>query len=145
MPWLLDTNAVIAVVNDPRGVVASRVRRKAPDAVFVSSIVMHELYYGAFKSTKQAANLAVVESLVFTVLTLDCEDARAAGAIRAQLKTAGTPIGPFDVLIAGQALCRGLTLVTNNLSEFARVPTLAVEDWNAANVGLTARRAIARK
>ena len=145
MPWLLDTNAVIAVVNDPRGVVASRVRRKAPDAVFVSSIVMHELYYGAFKSTKQAANLLVVESLAFSVLTLDGEDARAAGAIRAQLKMAGTPIGPYDVLIAGQALCRGLTLVTNNLSEFARVPTLAVEDWSAANVGLTARRAIARK
>ena len=140
MPWLLDTNAVIAVVNDPRGVVASRVRRKAPDAVFASSIVMHELYYGAFKSTKQAANLLVVESLAFTVLTLDGEDARAAGAIRAQLKIAGTPIGPYDVLIAGQALCRGLTLVTNNLSEFARVPSLAVEDWSAASAVSAARR-----
>ena len=144
MPWLLDTNAVIAVMNDPRGVVASRVRRKAPDEVFISTIVMHELYYGAFKSTKQAANIAVVESLAFTVLTLDSEDARAGGAVRAQLKMAGTPIGPYDVLIAGQALCRGLTLVTNNLSEFARVPTLAVEDWSLANVGLTARRAITR-
>ena len=133
MPWLLDTNAVIAVVNDPRGVVASRVRRKAPDAVFVSSIVMHELYYGAFKSTKQVANLLVVESLAFSVLALDSEDARAGGAIRAQLKIAGTPIGPYDVLIAGQALCRGLTLVTNNLSEFARVPALAVEDWSVAS------------
>ena len=140
MPWLLDTHAVIAVVNDPRGVVAARVRRKAPDAVFVSSIVMHELYYGAFKSTKQAANLLVVESLAFTVLALDGEDARAAGAIRAQLKVAGTPIGPYDVRIAGQALCRGLTLVTNNLSEFSRVSALAVEDWSAASAVSAARR-----
>ena len=145
MPWLLDTNAVIAVINEPRGVVASRLRSKAPDEVFVSSIVMHELYYGAFKSTKQAANLVVVESLAFTVLTLDSEDARAGGAIRAQLKIAGTPIGPYDVLIAGQALCRGLTLVTHNLSEFARVPELAVEDWSAASVATAARRALTRK
>lgn len=145
MPWLLDTNAVIAVMNDPRGVVASRVRRKAPDEVFISTIVMHELYYGAFKSTKQAANIAVVESLAFTVLTLDSEDARAGGAVRAQLKMAGTPIGPYDVLIAGQALCRGLTLVTHNLSEFARVPALAVEDWSVASVGATTRQVRTRK
>jgi len=134
MAWLLDTNAVIAVVNEPKGAVAKRVRSKSPDEVFVSSIVMHELYFGAYKSAQQEANLRVVESLAFTVLALDEEDARGAGAIRAQLSLAGTPLGPYDVLIAGQALCRGLTLVSNNVREFERVTGLRVEDWSGPAV-----------
>lgn len=57
------------------------------------------------------------------------EDARQAGRVRAALQTAGTPIGADDLLIAGQALRRGMTLVTANAGEFSRVPGLAWEDW----------------
>ncbi len=66
------------------------------------------------------------------MIPFDKEDAIAAGNIRATLALAGTPIGPFDTLIAGQALCRGLTLVTANTREFSRVEGLRVEDWSAS-------------
>jgi len=130
MKYLLDTNAVIAVLNDPQGTVAKNLKRRMPEEVGVSSIVIHELYYGAFKSAKRERNVELVDSLLFEVLELDKEDSRRAGEIRATLAVAGQPIGPFDNLIAGQAVARGLVLVTANLREFQRVPDLQVEDWS---------------
>jgi len=56
-------------------------------------------------------------------------DARAAGEIRAELERQGQRIGEYDTLIAGQAFCRNLILVTSNTREFARVKGLVVEDW----------------
>ena len=93
------------------------------------AIVAHELFYGAYKAQRRAQNLARVEALQFQVVEFDREDARQAGEIRAQLAASGTPIGPYDVLIAGQALARGLTLVTHNTREFERIPGLTCEDW----------------
>ena len=75
--------------------------------------------------------MARVDGL-FPVLEFDQEDARQAGEIRAHLASKGTPIGPDDVLIAGQAKARKLTLVTHNTTEFQRVPSLKVEDWKGA-------------
>ena len=75
-------------------------------------------------------NVALVDSLQFEVLEFDREDARQAGQIRAQLALKGTPIGPYDVLIAGQAKARKLILVTGNTDEFKRVAGLSIEDWN---------------
>ena len=89
----------------------------------------HELYYGAYKSGRPEENLARVEGLAFPVLEFDREDARSAGEVRARLSGAGTPIGPYDVLIAGQALARKLILLTHNRKEFERVPGLRLEDW----------------
>lgn len=77
-----------------------------------------------------------VDALQFSVLEFDEQDARQAGQIRAHLASKGTPIGPYDVLITGQARARELTLVTHNTSEFQRVPGLKVEDWK----GSAARR-----
>ena len=130
MKYLLDTSAVIALLNDPRSNVASKLRSTAPSDVGTSSIVMHELYYGAYKSAKQKQNVGLVDSLLFEVLDLDREDSRCAGEIRAWLAIAGQPIGPYDVLIAGQAMARGLILVSNNLREFQRVPNLRLADWS---------------
>jgi tRNA(fMet)-specific endonuclease VapC len=70
-----------------------------------------------------------IEALRFEVVEFDREDARKAGELRASLAASGTPIGPYDVLIAGQALARGLVLITHNMREFRRVPDLAIEDW----------------
>ena len=131
MKFLLDTNAVIALLNDPRSRASRRARRHKPADVGISSIVAHELYYGAFKSLRAAANVALVDALQFEILELDLEDARHAGEIRALLAKRGTPIGPLDVLIAGQARARHLILVTRNLGEFARVPGLRTEDWES--------------
>ncbi len=62
-------------------------------------------------------------------IEFDKEDARQAGKIRALLASKGTPIGPYDVLIAGQAMARNMVLVTRNTDEFERIPGLRLEDW----------------
>lgn len=129
MRYLLDTNAVIATLNDPTGPMARRLRARTPAEVGVSAIVMHELYFGAFKSLRRERNLALVDALRFEVLALDLEDARHAGEIRAMLSARGMPIGAYDILIAGQARARALTLVTRNTREFTRVPGLITENW----------------
>ena len=134
MRYLLDANAVIALLNDTTSPIARRVRRHRPRDFAVSAVVIHELYYGAFKSQRVEQNVARVDALQFSVLEFDEEDARQAGQIRAHLASKGTPIGPYDVLIAGQAMARELTLITHNTSEFQRVPGLKVEDWKGAAV-----------
>lgn len=131
MPFLLDTNAVIAVLNDAGSRAARRLRRERPADVAVSAVALHELFYGAFRSARAERNLALVEALRFEVLEFGKEDAREAGEVRASLAARGTPIGPFDTLIAGQARARGLVLVTRNTREFERVPGLRIEDWEA--------------
>ncbi|MDP2810551.1 MAG: type II toxin-antitoxin system VapC family toxin [Rhodocyclaceae bacterium] len=130
MKYLLDTNAVIALLNGHANMNA-QARRHAPADVGISSIVAHELYYGACKSRRREGNIALVDALPFEVLEFDKEDARLSGEVRAVLAGEGKTIGPYDVLIAGQALARGLTLVTHNIAEFDRVADLAVEDWEA--------------
>jgi len=140
MRYLLDANAVIALLNDTTSPIARRIRRYAPRDFGVPAVVIHELYYGAFKSQRVEQNVARVDALQFSVLELDEEDAREVGQIRAHLASKGTPIGPYDVLIAGQAKARELTLVTHNTTEFERVPGLKVEDWK----GRASRRAVPR-
>jgi tRNA(fMet)-specific endonuclease VapC len=132
MRYLLDANAVIALLNDTTSPIARRTRRYAPRDFGVSAVVIHELYYGAFKSQRVEQNVARVDALQFSVLEFDEEDARQAGHIRAHLASKGTPIGPSDVLIAGQAKARALTLVTHNTTEFQRVPGLKLEDWKGS-------------
>lgn len=128
--YLLDTNALIALLRGPAEVLNRRVRQHDPEEIGVSSISMHELYYGAYRSERTERNLALVDGLRLQVIDFDSDDARESGAIRAHLAGRGMPIGPYDVLIAGQARGRGLTLVTANTAEFRRVPDLAVEDWS---------------
>jgi tRNA(fMet)-specific endonuclease VapC len=130
MKYLLDTNVVIAILKGVPSVL-SRLRDHLPGDFGLPSIVAHELYYGAYKSQRPAANVARVEALQFEIVPFDAEDAQHAGEIRAQLAAAGTPIGPYDALIAGQARARDLVLITHNIREFARVNELHVEDWQA--------------
>jgi tRNA(fMet)-specific endonuclease VapC len=129
MRYLLDANAVIALLNDVASKTAQRARREQPGDVAISAIVAHELFYGAFKSRRASHNVALIDALQFVALEFDKEDARQAGRVRALLADRGTPIGPYDVLIAGQALARNLILVTRNRDEFARVPRLRIDDW----------------
>lgn len=130
MKYLLDTNVVIAILNDPRSGPANRLRSHQPDDIAVPAIVVHELYYGAFKSARQSRNVELIDALQFQVLELDREDARHAGEIRAALARMGAPIGPYDVLIAGQTRARGLILATHNTREFSRIAGLQLEDWH---------------
>jgi tRNA(fMet)-specific endonuclease VapC len=127
--YLLDTNAVIDILGNPESAPGRRLRRLPPSEVAVPSVVMHELYFGAHKSTRARENVALLDALQFITLEFDREDAEAAGEIRAHLSRLGQTIGPYDVLIAGQARARGLILVTHNRREFERVPGLRIEDW----------------
>jgi tRNA(fMet)-specific endonuclease VapC len=131
MRFLLDANVVIGLLNDATSKLARRARRERPADITISAIVAHELFYGAFKSQRATQNVASIDSLQFEVLEFDKEDARQAGEVRAFLAARGTPIGPYDVLIAGQAKSRNLILVTNNTDEFGRVPGLRLDDWQS--------------
>ncbi|KWB28734.1 pilus assembly protein [Burkholderia cepacia] len=130
MKFLLDTNAVIAILKGEPAIL-SRLRSHLPGDFGIPAIVAHELYYGACKSQRVAANVARVEALQFEVVSFDVEDAQHVGEIRAHLIAAGTPIGPYDALIAGQARARQLVLITRDIREFECVPGLQVEDWLA--------------
>jgi tRNA(fMet)-specific endonuclease VapC len=127
--YLLDTNVLIALLRGGANPITRRIREHDPAETAISSIAMHELYYGACRSERIEHNMNLVDGLVLEVIDFDRDDAREAGAIRAELAVRGTPIGPYDVLMAGQARGRRLTLVTANASEFMRVEGLSVEDW----------------
>ena len=127
--YLLDTNAVIAMLNDAHSRVALAARRHSPAALCISSIASHELFYGAFKSIRSDRNVALIDKLPLEIVDFDKEDARMAGHLRARLAAAGTPIGPCDILVAGQAMSRKMTLITHNVAEFSRIPGLLIDDW----------------
>jgi tRNA(fMet)-specific endonuclease VapC len=95
---------------------------------------LFELWYSVAKSSQVQENterLRVLLSGDMDLLDFDDQDARAAGQVRATLEKDGPPIGAYDLLIAGQALRRGLTIVTANTSEFSRVTGLSWQDWTA--------------
>ena len=130
MRYLLDANVVVTLLRGRNPALDRRVLRHNPADLAIPSIVSHELYFGAFKSARPSHQVALVDALQFQILEFDKDDARHAGEIRAFLGSQGTPVGPFDVLIAGQARARNLVLVTNNTREFAKIPGLRIEDWH---------------
>lgn len=134
MNYLLDTNAVVALLRSRPAGVRERYReaQKSGHYLAVSSVVLFELWYDVEKSGRIQENterLRVLLSGDLDLLDFDDEDAQTAGRVRAALEKIGTPIGAYDLLIAGQALRRGLTVVTANTSEFSRVAGLSWEDW----------------
>ena len=92
-------------------------------------MVYFELAFGAYNSQKVQDNLRTLQQLPFEILPFTQQDAYHAGKIRADLKQKGTPIGVYDVLIAGQAVAQNLILLTHNVKEFERVDGLMFEDW----------------
>ena len=131
MRYLLDTNAVIAFVERTSAPLLQRLRAETIDDIGLSSIVAHELAFGACRSGKVQFNLSRLQTLTLAMSVVDftLEDGLIAGEVRADLARLGTPIGPYDVLIAGQAKARHLCVVTNNTREFRRVAGLEIEDW----------------
>lgn len=134
--FCLDTNIIVMALNRRRPELADRISREmlADRTMLVPSIVRFELEYGYAKSDRPDVNRAILAKLLskgFEQLSFEADDAVEAGMIRADLERRGTPIGPYDVLIAAQARRRGATLVTANSREFARVPGLIVADWAA--------------
>jgi tRNA(fMet)-specific endonuclease VapC len=128
--YLLDTNILSDLIRHPDGLVARRVEQVGQKEIFTSIIVAAELRYGCAKKGS-AKLLERVQGLLETipVLLLDMPTDAQYGLIRAELEAAGQPIGMNDLLIASHALALGLTLVTDNTSEFSRVRGLKVENW----------------
>ncbi len=108
-----------------------KIRQQPSGTFFVPSIGLAELWYGVMNASAPPALVARLRAVDIPVLEFDHDDARCAGEVRSLLRQAGQPIGAYDVLIAGQALARDLTLVTHNVREFSRVPNLRIEDWEA--------------
>ena len=128
--YLLDTNIVIYVIKR-RPLQALEIFNKNAGRMAISAITLAELQHGAEKSSNPAANLAVVEDLCsrLEVLPYGAKAAQHYGSIRATLEKQGQTIGVNDLHIAAHARSEGLTLVSNNLREFERVPALQFENW----------------
>ena len=130
LKYLLDTNIVIYTMkNRPQ-----RVKRRFQQhhgQMGLSTVTIGELVFGAEHSQQTERNLADLEALAarLEVLPFDNQAAYHFGQIRAALYRTGQPIGPYDMMIAGQARAAGLKLVTNNVKEFERVPGLLLENW----------------
>lgn len=130
--YLLDTNICIYLIKNKFPKLKKRLLKCNPDEVFVSSITVAEMEYGASKSIYREKNREAMLKFFSSfgkILDFTTEDAEVYGIIRAFLEKAGKVIGPYDMQIAAQALSRNLTVVTNNYDEFSRIPDLKVEDW----------------
>ena len=128
--YLLDTNVVSDLVNDPHGRVAGAIERIGESAICTSIIVAAELHFGAAKR-KSRRLLALVQTALthLDIRPFAAPADRIYGELRADLERKGRPIGPNDLLIAAHALALGCTLVTDNEREFSRVKVLQVENW----------------
>ncbi|MEY4718811.1 MAG: hypothetical protein RL563_1429 [Pseudomonadota bacterium] len=128
--YLLDTNIVIYVIKR-RPVEALEMFNRHAGQMAISTITLAELMHGAEKSSQADANMRVVEDFAsrLEVLPYTAKAAQHYGSIRAALEKIGKPIGVNDLHIAAHARSEGLTLVTNNLGEFSRVPALQSENW----------------
>ena len=134
MIYFLDTNTVVALLKNRPPDARVRLRRamRTGASILVSSVVLYELWYGVARSERRKENserLRIFLSGNINVVPFNGEDARTAGDLRAALEADGTPIGPYDVLIAAQALRSRATLVTANVREFTRVRGLSWQDW----------------
>lgn len=135
MIFRLDTNACIRLLNERDTPLARKLASVLRREVALSLITKAELYFGAYRSARRDANLAVLRRFFreFATLTFDEKCEEVYGVIRAQLAFAGTPIGPNDLLIAATALANDFTIVTRDTGEFGRVKGLRVEDWESAS------------
>lgn len=131
MKYLLDTNICIAIIKKRPLGVQKKLFHTAIGEVAISSIVLAELWYGVELSQKHKENKAALHDFLQYVTVLDWPEqaGREYGRIRAHLKQKGTPIGANDLLIAAHSLTLDVTLVSDNVKEFLRVPGLKLENW----------------
>ncbi len=131
MHYLFDTNTCIYLIKKRPPEVLERFRQHSPQDVAISTITLFELQYGVEKSRYPQRSKAALSKflLPLNLINLDRSSAMEAAIIRAQLEKKGLRIGPYDLLKAGLARSRGMTLVTNNIREFERIAELHLENW----------------
>jgi tRNA(fMet)-specific endonuclease VapC len=131
MKYMLDTNICIYLIRKRPIQVIKRLQNINISTICISVITLAELEYGIAKSANKIQNrMALAEFIApLEVIVFDEVAASKHGEIRAFLEEKGRPIGAYDLLIAAQAISHNLTLVTNNLREFQRIPGLKLENW----------------
>ena len=131
MKYLLDTNICIYALKNKPAKIAQHLASLRPIDVGISVITVAELRHGASKSLHPIRNHRVLNDFFypFFIEPFTTKTAEHYGKIVTYLEKKGTPIGPFDLLIAAHAITLNVTLVTNNVKEFKRVPKLKYENW----------------
>jgi len=131
MKYVVDTNILIFLCNAKSEKLEQRFKKHPVHDFCVSTVTVGELIYGAYKSKQKSRNLESILKILspFTVIEYDSKDAWKYGELRAELEANGRIIGGNDLIIAAQALQRGLIVITNNTREYGRVKGLIVEDW----------------
>lgn len=129
--FLLDTNICIYAINGRHPMLSEKLLSIHPSEIFISSITVGEMEYGAAKShwgerTKQIMHAFLAN---YDILPFTDQDAALFGAFRAQLESAGITAGVLDVMIAAQGVSNNLTVVTHNTREFIRIPGIKLDDW----------------
>ena len=133
MAVMLDSSVLIAWERARTGL-AAWVAGRGDDSAFLSVVSVSELLHGVHRAPDdgtRARRSAFVEGVLarFPALPIDVATARLHSELWARLAAAGTMIGLHDAWLAASCLAHGLTMVTNNMRDFARVPGLAVEVW----------------
>jgi len=131
MKVVWDTNTCIRLLKGNSPAIFKKIENISNSDIIIPAIVRFELYYGAYKSDKQNETLIKLNDFLrsFDTIDIDSRVAETAGKIRADLDKKGTPVGPYDLLIAASALSREYKLVTHNTKEFSRIGGLEIEDW----------------
>lgn len=131
MKYMLDTNICIYIIKKKPTKVIERLKRLDVGDICISAITLAELCYGIEKSQNKERNRLALAAFLAPIEILPFSDEAAAryGEIRAFLEKTGQIIGAYDLLIAAHAISKNLILVTNNVSEFGRIPCLSIENW----------------
>ena len=128
--YVLDTNTFVYFFKGI-GNVSRFLLKTPPSSIGIPTVVLYELHVGIAKSVSPEKRIGQVEALtsIVNILPFGIDEVRCAAAIRAKLEKNASPIGPYDVLIAGTALSNKGVLVTHNTKEFERIEGLQLEDW----------------
>jgi len=132
MKYLLDTNICIYIINEKPKKVLRKFEQYPVDEFAISSITHAELQYGVAKSKHKTKNQEALDEFLLPLTILPFHGkglVERYGRIRAFLESTGKTIGPLDTLIAAHALSLNLTIVSNNIDEFSRIPNLKCENW----------------
>jgi len=135
MSYFLDTSTCVAILRNKSKPVRDKANAAlvAGEGLLISSVVLHELWYGAYKGEQFDRNAGKLQDFVagyVQVIEFREEDARFAGKVRAELESEGRMIGAYDTLIAAQCLRHNFILVTSDVADFRRVKDLRCENWS---------------
>jgi len=132
MKYLLDTNICIYIINEKPEKVLRKFEQYPVYEFGISSITHAELQYGVEKSKNKNTNQNALDEFLLPLTILPFHGKKLVtcyGEIMALLEFKGKTIGPLDMLIAAHALGLHLTIISNNIREFSRIPNLKCENW----------------